>query len=205
MSHHTTIIIPYNRDRGYLIAAIASAEAQPGCLVKPYHSDNRIGFNINRELECLSTPYWTVLAEDDVLPVNSIKSRKTALELTGADFCHGRGELFFPDGRRLPYINKNKIPTFTEMLEHNHICGGTPMYRAEVIEKYGKWNEDLWTGEEYWYHLNLLKLGAKITWVDRVVYHIRIHDRQKSVGNVSREYQQLRLKAISDIKKEFAT
>lgn len=200
MTHHTTIIIPYNEDRGYLKEAVESAEKQPGCIVRPYQSDNRIGYNINRELEKLTTPYWTVLAEDDILPVHSIKFRKIALEQTGADFCHGRGELFFKDGRVQTYTLRRKYPTLAEMIEYNHICGGTPMYRAEVAEM---WREDLWTGEEYWYHMRLLQKGLKITFVDRVVYRIRIHEFQKSVGNTVKIYQQTRRDAINKIRREF--
>ncbi len=198
----TTIIIPYNKDRGFLSDAKRSASGQG--IILPAPGDGTIGQNINSVLGQVDTPFWTVLAEDDLLPPGSVFFREKCLETTGADFCHGKGTIFFGDGRELPYYQK-KPATLENMLIENQICGGTPIYRTEVIQKFGGWNESLWTAEEYWYHLMLISGGASIAGCDRVVYNIRIHDEQKSVGVKDREYQRRRISEVERIKNEFRT
>lgn len=202
MSYNTTIILPYNKDRGYLAEAKRSAEGQG--IILPAPGSGSIGQNINSVLDQIITPYWTVMAEDDLLPPGSVFYREKCMEATGADFCHGKGTIFFSDGREMPYFKK-KSATLANMLVENQICGGTPMYRTEVIQKFGTWNESLWTAEEYWYHLMLLSKGAHVAWCDRVVYNIRIHDGQKSVGVKDREYQRMRISEVERIKNEFRT
>jgi glycosyltransferase involved in cell wall biosynthesis len=195
----TTIVIPYNKDRGYLSEAIASAKRQ-GCEYLPWHGDFRIGKNINDAMVNVKTPYVTFMAEDDILPEGSVFFREKALESSGADFVHGRGVLFFEDGREIAYQTKKKIPTLADMLVENQICGGTPLYKTELFHRFGGWDESLWTAEEYDFHMKLLAGGAKIGWCDRVVYNIRVHKGQKSVGVLDREYQRRRLDEINMIR-----
>jgi GT2 family glycosyltransferase len=200
---HTTIIIPYDKDRGYLSKAIKSAEAQEGCHVLPWIGSFRIGKNVNDAMKQVTTPYVAIMAEDDILPDGSIFFRRKAIESGDYDFIHGKGILFFNDGREMPYYMKKKYPTIEDMVQDNQICGGTPYYKREVFDRFGGWDETLWTAEEYDFHMKLLKGGAKIGWCDRVVYRIRIHEDQKSVGVLSREYQAKRQAEIKRIRERY--
>jgi hypothetical protein len=203
MSIDTTIIIPYNRDRGFLHEAHASAKKQGGCEVLPWPGDFRIGKNINDAIATVKTKYVSIMAEDDILPDGSIFFRRKAIESGDFDFIHGRGSLFFADGRELPYYIRKKLPTLADMIHENQICGGTPMYKTDVFERFGGWDESLWTAEEYDFHMKILKGGAKIGWCDRIVYRIRIHEDQKSVGVKDRVYQNKRIAEIKKIKQRY--
>ena len=86
------------------------------------------------------------------------------------------------------------------MLRHNHVHGGTLMYRRDVFEKVGMFNETLWTGEEYEFNLRCLANGLKCKYVDDVLYYYRYHSRQKSIGTTDEGYQALRKEQIETIK-----
>jgi hypothetical protein len=64
-------------------------------------------------------------------------------------------------------------------------------------------DESLWTGEEYDLHLKFLSKGAKIGYIDKVVFRYRLHDLQKSIGKHSNEYKAKRKEAIEAIKNKY--
>ena len=200
-SPDVTIIIPYNKDRGYLHEAVKSAESQAHVI--PFQGDALIGTNINAAMKGVTTRYVAIMAEDDLLPPGSVFFRQKALEETGADFIHGRGTIFFSDGREMPYRMRKKTPNLNDMVDENQICGGTPMYLTDVFQKSGGFDEALWTAEEYEFHMKLLSMECKIDWCDRVVYNIRVHDGQKSIGVKDRAYQNRRIAEIKRIKDRY--
>lgn len=177
---HTTIIIPYNEDRGWLDKAIESAEAQPGCKVRPIKGDGTVGQNLNIELRQLTTEFWCQLDEDDLLTPHSVASRLAYMK--DADFVHARALNLYTDGSTSPYTMTNPHTTFKSCLDRNGIFGSSGLYRADLIDKYGYWREDLTTGEEWEYHLRLLSKGCRLAFCPDVVYLYRRHDKQKSLG-----------------------
>ena len=74
------------------------------------------------------------------------------------------------------------------------------MYRRSVFEEIGLFNESLWTGEEYELNLRALSHGFKIGYVDKVLYYYRLHQEQKSIGNKSKAYQDMRKEQITTIR-----
>ena len=61
-------------------------------------------------------------------------------------------------------------------------------------------NEERWTGEEYEFNMRLMAQGFKLGYVDAALYRYRRHDKQKSLGNMAREYQNKRRLAIAEIR-----
>lgn len=196
-----SIIIPYNKDRGYLAEAVASARLQTYQNIEIIleQSDNSGGYNINRGIEKAKGKYICYLCEDDVLPLDSIMSRVNLMDQTGYDFIHGRGIEFWETGKEKPWFLTNPYAQLSSMLERNGIMGGTTMYKASLFKEF-KWDEKLWTGGEYDFHLNLLYHGKRLGFLDKVVYHYRRHELQKSLGNTSQEYQAKRHEQIELIK-----
>lgn len=184
---NTSIIIPYNHDRGYLSDAIRSAEGQG--VVIPYQSDNTVGHNINKAVEQVETEFICILAEDDLLTYNSVQDRVEAIG--SAPWIHARGVAFGP-GYEHPINWTLPDPTLEEMLVVNRICGGTQLYRTDLFREVGGYDESLKTAEEYEFHLRLISLGHDPAFVDSVVYKWRRHNEQKSLGSRTdqRERQQ---------------
>ena len=197
MKNLASIIIPYNKNRGYLQAAIESCERNG---VEPILecSPNSVGYNVNAGLRKVQTKYFCILAEDDILPDCSIRSRVEFMERTNSGFMHSRG-IQLNGSARTPVIWTKPNASFEGMLRTNQICGGTTMYKTELVDLFGGWDEQLWTSEEYEWHLRLLAGGVRLDFLDKVTYIWRRHDLQKSIGNKSGEYQTKRFKVKHEI------
>ena len=194
-----SVIIPYVRDRGYLDEAIESVERQTyKCELILSQSDNNVGYNLNKGIERCETEYWVYLCDDDTLPEDSIEKRIEAIE--GFDFIHGNGITINKSRHKIVKPIKTDL-SFDDLLKRNHIFGGTCMYRTEWRNRV-QWDESLWTGEEFDYHLNLLKNGAKIGYIDEEVYKYRIHDEQKSSRKNAENFIR-RIRAIQEIRRKY--
>lgn len=172
-----SIIIPYNKDRGYLGQAIASAKKQnyPNIEVIESYSNNTLGYNVNRGIESATGDYIKILAEDDLLFADSINNLLEGIQ--GYDFVCGNALNTVSHGKDFTYYGK--APTFKSMVVRNEIHGGTPLYKKELFKEFGGWDESLTTAEEYDWHLKLLSEGKTCNYIDKSVCIYRIHNEGK--------------------------
>jgi GT2 family glycosyltransferase len=75
------------------------------------------------------------------------------------------------------------------------------MYRRDVFERFGYFDETLWTGEEYDFNMMLLSKGATLGYCKAALYVYRRHDEQKSLGKKAN--QRLRKQAIKEIRNRY--
>jgi glycosyltransferase involved in cell wall biosynthesis len=196
-----SIIIPFNKNRGYLSEAIKSVEQQT---YKDYEiilseSDNTVGYNFNKGLYKAKGELICFLAEDDMLTPNSLEDRVHFMRFNDCDFIHGRAWEYWDNGTKREYkLNKPDV-TFESCLQNNGIHGGTVMYRRELFDIY-RFNEELTTSEEWEFNLRLLFNKKKLSFVDSFTYLYHRHSQQKSIGNQSNEYQEKRNKVKNEIR-----
>jgi len=194
-----SVIIPYNEDRGFLREAINSVKNQTyPCELILSNSPATGGKNINNALKTITSDFWCFLSEDDKLTPNSIKDRLEAMQ--EFDFIHARAEYFGLENK--PYSLTNPNITFESCLKNNGIMGGSVMYRTESTKGI-YFDEELWTGGEWYYNLLLLSKGKSLGFLDKSVYLYRRHSKQKSIGNISTEYQAKRNKVKEEIRCRF--
>lgn len=195
-----SIIVPMTHDRGFLTQALESLVNQTYLdweLILEI-SNNSVGYNLNQGIKKAKGEYITYLCDDDKLPLNSLKHRVEAMK--DYDFIHGYGEKFgLKSG---VYELTNPTTTLKDMLILNGIMGGTTMYKAEVL-KNNPFKEDLWCAEEYELHLRLLSKGYRLGFCPEILYLYRRWKGQKSLGNISPEYQHKRQQAINGIKSQY--
>ena len=197
-----SIIIPYKEDRSYLDKAIESIESQS---YKNYEtifsqSNNRVGYNLNRGIEVATGDLIRYLCDDDMLTPNSLLD--TVKRFSG-DFIHSNAFNFYENGRVYRHVPKIKNPNLRELEKRNHFHGGTVVYHASVFDRFGLFDESLWTGEEYDFNLKILHSGAKVGYINSFTYFYRRHPLQKSLGNTDLEYQAQRKQAIEEIKERY--
>ena len=175
-----TVIIPYNRDRGFLQDAINSVPKDVQLLLSK--GDGYWTQNFNKALKDATGDFIKYLHEDDLLTPNCIEDSVNAIETQGVDFIHGNAIEFYMDRKRKrhfrPYI---KIPTVEDLLNKNKIHSATLMYRREVFDKLGGFDERIGRGvsEEYEFNLRCLKAGMKIGYCDSILARYRRHPNQK--------------------------
>lgn len=179
-----SIIIPYNVSRGYLGEAVSSCEHQEGWrLGKDYeiivqHGNCSLGANMNAALAKAKGKYVKGCAEDDMLAPGCLNDMYEFAVKGGYDFVCADA-YNFEGNKKVIELCASEIPaTVRHLAECNTFHGGTIMYRREIMPK---WDEELWTAEEYEYNLRIAAAGCKFGKLDKVVYWYRSHPKQKSI------------------------
>jgi hypothetical protein len=174
-----TVVIPYNRDRGWLQQAIGSIPKGVQLLLSK--GDGNWPQNFNKVLNQATGKYIRWLHEDDMLTDNSIEDSVYAIESQDVDFIHGNAYELFMNVGRAPgkFIPKIKIPTVQDLLGKNFIHSETLLYKREVFEKVGGLDETLQTAEEREFNLRCLQAGLKIGYCDSFLAWYRRHPQQK--------------------------
>ena len=182
-----TVIIPFNKNRGFLGEAVKSAETQTfsgSVQILKWFGLNSVAKNINMALEVAEGRYIKLCAEDDLLTPNCLNDLYTKIEQGFDMVCANAINRDKEDDIEF----KSEVPfdLFT-LSKYNSIHGLTVLYKKEALdfikEEYGYYlDESIDCAEEYDLHLRLLKHGAKIGYVNSVVGIYRIHANQKSLG-----------------------
>jgi hypothetical protein len=190
--YKVTVIIPYNKDRGWLQQAVDSVPKEAQLLLSK--GDGNWPQNFNKVLDQAEGQYIRWLHEDDMLTPNCIDDSIKTFEEQDVDFIHGNAiELRASDYtitsplflRSTTYRPTIKFPTVEDLLRRNVIHSATLMYKREVFEKL-KMDETLNTAEEFEFNLRCLKAGLKIGYCVTSLAFYRRHPQQK-VRVVSRE------------------
>ena len=194
-----SVIIPYNKDRGFLSEAIRSVKAQTYQDWELIIQGGKytLGRNVNDALKKADGEFIKILAEDDLLTPNCLKILVKGIK--GYDFVYSDAENI---GDLPPGWDKrshDSTVTLESMLKGNGIHGGSTLYRTKAVKYIGGYNESLWTGEEYDLHLHLIKAGFRHRHVPGIVYRYRIHGNNKSqITNVK-----IRHEYINEIRQRY--
>lgn len=175
-----SIIIPYIKDRGFLTEAIRSCRHQIGFkLNKDYEiimaKGNRLlGANINYGVRKAKGEYIKICPDDDLLDPECLATLLDRAEDTGADLVCADAMNFGgeDDGHKQSIIPK----TVSDLAKLNSIHGGTILYRKSTMPK---WDEKLWTCEEWELSLRMAAMGLKFAYAPGVVFHYRHHKGHK--------------------------
>lgn len=204
MNPLVSIIIPYNVDRGFLQRAIDSVNIQTYRNIEliQEHSDNTVGYNINRGIEKAKGKYIKYFAEDDWLHSLCIEKSVEFLENSNSRWMHANSYTVFP-GFMEVWQPSFSYPTFEMMLKRNYIHGGTVMYEKSLFDEFGLFDEKITTAEEYEFYLRLFKGGVLPGYLNEIIFYYRRHDKQKSLGNVSKQYQAARKRGLIEIQNRY--
>jgi len=174
-----SIIIPYNKDRGYLDEAIFAAQNQDfkGTYeIIVWHGDYGVAKNFNDALQVAQGRYIKGCAEDDLLTTNCLTDLYEYAD--GCDIVCA-GAVNFTDDKQEKY--QSTVPlTIRQLAEHNTIHGGTVLYRKSALLEVGGMNESMWCAEEFDLHLRMLDRGMVIRVIQSVVFAYRIHGLMNS-------------------------
>jgi glycosyltransferase involved in cell wall biosynthesis len=179
-----TTIIPTYKDRGYLKHAIKSIQNQT---YKNHQfligKGGTVGANINSCIPFIKGDIVHFMGDDDLLPSYVYQ---TVVDNFKGDMMHGNS-IRFKDPYKMIIAKPSIVkPTLEEMIKNNALIGGTCYYKREIFDE---WDETLTTAEEYDFNLRKKKEGAKVQYLNEILYFYRIHEKQKSIGNKDKDYQ----------------
>ena len=177
-----SVIIPYNKDRGFLSQAVASVENQLWFTMNEdyelivEYGDCGVSTNINNALKKCKGEYIKLCGEDDLLTPNCLKDLYTFAVQHDLDFVCANAINFQEDGTET--VIKSFIPrTVNDLAMNNPFHGGTLLYRRTALPV---WDESMWTAEEYEISLKMAAAGCKFGYLDSVVFRYRLGEQQKS-------------------------
>lgn len=174
-----TVIIPYKVDRGWLQDAINSVPPDVQLLIS--QGEGNWPQNFNKVLDQVEGEFIKYLHSDDILTENCIEDSVKAIEEQGVDFIHGKSINFsMADDTEMVFEPLMKVFGFEDLVGSNFIHSGTTMYRREIFEKIGGFDETLSHCEEYEFNLRCLQAGFKIGYCDSILCKYRQHPAQKS-------------------------
>jgi len=191
-----SIIIPYNRDRGFLKEAVASAKAQTFDdyeIIKQQGNCN-VSKNINDGIRKAKGKYIKILAEDDLLMPNCLQDLYNGIQ--GYDFINanaynfGINVMWYGDNEYHESIHKGKFTNFAEMLFRNQLHQLTMLYKKSILVEMGGFDESLDTAEDYDMNLLLLSKGYKLGYINKFVGRYRLHESNKSVSLPALEFHE---------------
>jgi GT2 family glycosyltransferase len=175
-----SIIIPYKIDRGWLKEAVASVPPEVELILS--QGDGNWPQNFNKGLKKATGDLIKFLHEDDMLTPNSIQDSIDCFSHMDVDFIHGNVfEMYMNAGRKLGiYKPCLHTPTLQDLLKKNVLHSATLMYRREVFEKLGGFNESdkMYSFEELEFNLRVLQAGFKIGYVNQPLAIYRRHPKQ---------------------------
>lgn len=174
-----TVIIPYNKDRGWLKDAISSIPEGTQLLLSK--GDGHWGQNFNKVLPQAEGNYIRWLHEDDMLTENSLNIAMEAIEEQGVDFIHGDAkELHMNSGITKVWKSPKPDVTLNDLLGRNTIHSATLLYKREVFETIGGFDESpkMFTLEEYEFNLRCLKAGMRLGYTPNPLAIYRRHNQQ---------------------------
>lgn len=202
-----SIIIPANRDRGYLDEAIQSAMdqdfegsyeiilASDGNPALQEYADRygirfslaprkNLSLNQNTAMKIAEGDFIKGLAEDDMLDRGCLRNLYEAIG--DNDLVYARAINFKKDGSYTVSMPPQPFnPKALWASKSSFIHGGTTMFRRDVFNELGGRDESINTSEDMDFYLNLLSHGHTFTYCPKVVYYYRIHGEQKSSKDIT--------------------
>lgn len=149
-----------------------------------------LGAAVNRGLALAVGRYCTILPDDDTILPNKLEVMCSFLDAhRDAPVAYSLPAYFDANGSPLqapPILRRFLLSHPVVTWEHVQrgegpmIHGTSFMYRRDVCLEAGGWDTNLATGEEWEFHLRLLKLGYSFHAVDAVTTGYRVHDGCKS-------------------------
>lgn len=128
--------------------------------------------------ECTGS-YCTYIPSDDICYPTMLSELVTALENTEADFAYG--DMFIVDDAG-NILRKFELPeySFKECFQNWYLCGLAKLYRKELHQKYGYYDENLLAHDVELY-LRFAINGAKFVHVPKVLMAVRDHGPERQV------------------------
>jgi len=200
-----SIIIPANRDRGFLDLAIQSAMAQDfddyeiilasdgNPELKKYadrygirysQADKKnLSHNQNTAMKIAKGEFIKGLAEDDLLELNCLSDLRSSIGTYA--LVYARAINFSKNGETTHIPPKTIDAKELWIRKSSFIHGGTTMFRKDLFWEIGGRDESINSSEDYDFYLNLLTHGYEFIYCDSIVYRYRIHGGQKSNQNIA--------------------
>jgi glycosyltransferase involved in cell wall biosynthesis len=146
------------------------------------HNDINLGSTktYNRGFRLATGKYCTYIASDDICHPQMISEMVKVLEQGNFDFVYSDTFLINDSGR---IIRQMTFPdySFESCFLNWYLCGVSKLYRRELHEKFGYYNDDFLANDHELFQKFAMN-GVRFFHIPKVLYSVRMHDRDREIG-----------------------
>jgi glycosyltransferase involved in cell wall biosynthesis len=185
MNIDVSVILFYNRDRGYLNEARqsykdAAKQFYGKAELIEINRDAGVSANLNEGVRQARGKYIKPLSDDDLLLPNCFTDLVLEAIKSDADLVCANAINWNTDNGLMPVYKSHLPASMFDMVENYGIHGATTLYKRETLLKH-PYDITLWTAEEFDLHCRMFLAGCKFAYTDNTVSIYRIHELQKSM------------------------
>lgn len=169
-------------------------------LVVLQHETNKgLSAALNAGFRAASGEYCTFTASDDVLLPSMVTELAAALRMNDADFAYADMHIVDDNGNILRRFSLPEY-TFENAFCRWYLCGICKLYKRKLHEEIGYYDLE-YISQDHEMFLRFAMNGAKFVHVPKILANVRIHDRNRMVGNHSQENTSRQMKESIDLVK----
>ncbi|WP_321415576.1 glycosyltransferase [uncultured Desulfobacter sp.] len=143
------------------------------------HNDKNLGSTrtYNRGFKQATGKYCTYIASDDICHPQMISELLAPLEAGEADFSYSDMFIVNDDGR---ILREFKLPdySFNDCFKDWYLCGVSKLYRRDLHEKIGWYNNDF-VANDHELYLRFALNGIRFKHISKTLYSVRTHDNRE--------------------------
>ena len=137
----------------------------------PFSENRGLPGALNHGIKMAKGNYITWTSHDNILMPNALEKMLHELHKTKSDFVYADCQVINDKGEKIGFLKTKPI----EYILFSNIVHACFLYRTEVIQKVGEYNEDLKLIEDWDYWLRCAQ-KCKMTHIDQTLYQYRHHD-----------------------------
>ncbi len=157
------------------------------------NSETNMGLSkaLNIGFKAAKGDYCTFIASDDILLPSMCSTLHHSIRKNNADFAYADMHIFDDNGRILRHFSLPDY-TFEQSFCNWYLCGVCKLYKRELHEKHGFYSADH-VSQDHEMYLRFAMGGAKFIHIPKVLAHVRIHEKDRKVGNhtIEKESRQI--------------
>ncbi|EPR37182.1 glycosyl transferase family 2 [Desulfovibrio sp. X2] len=155
-------------------------------LVLLRHETNKgLSAALNTGFQAARGEYCTFIASDDILLPSMASELAAALDANAADFAYADMHVVDDNGR---VMRRFSLPdyTFEDAFCRWYLCGICKLYKRELHERLGYYDLSC-VSQDHEMFLRFAMGGARFVHVPKILANVRIHEKDRKVGNHSPE------------------
>lgn len=169
----------YNQETDVIERTYHPRYPRPGRTFKILHNQTNQGSTrtYNRGFQAATGDYCTYIASDDICHPQMLSTLAAPLDAGEADFVYSDMFIFDDQGR---ILREFKLPDydFTACFANWYLCGVSKLYRFDLHERFGWYNNDFLANDHELY-LRFAMAGVRFVHVPKTLYSVRSHENRE--------------------------
>lgn len=166
----------YDEEKDEIVRTHHPRYKKEGRTLVVMHNEENMGSTrtYNRGFQAATGDYCTYIASDDICHPQMMSELAAPLDADEADFTYSDMFVFDDQGR---ILREFKVPdySFEACFENWYLCGVSKLYRRELHDRLGWYNNDFLANDHELY-LRFALAGVRFRHIAKTLYSVRTHE-----------------------------